>query len=82
MVAVRHNRRAGQDPGYLPRFVPLPSTDGPTFAFLEDVIRQNLDLLFPNVEVLNAHLFRVIRDATSKPRKMAKAICSSRSIRA
>src|SRR5262249_23306270 len=33
-----------------------------TFAFLEDVIRQNLHLLFPDVEVLNAHLFRVIRD--------------------
>jgi len=65
-VAVRHNRRTKfarvKIPDLLPRFVPLPSTDGPTFAFLEDVIRQNLHLLFPNVEVLNAHLFRVIRD--------------------
>jgi polyphosphate kinase len=65
-VAVRHNRRTKfarvKIPDLLPRFVPLPSTDGPTFAFLEDVIRQNLHLLFPNVEVLNAHLFRIIRD--------------------
>ena len=65
-VAVRHNRRTKfarvKIPDILPRFVPLPSTDGPTFAFLEDVIRQNLPLLFPNVDVLDAHLFRVIRD--------------------
>ena len=65
-VAVRHNRRTKfarvKIPDLLSRFVPLPSTDGPTFAFLEDVIRQNLHLLFPNVEVLHAHLFRVIRD--------------------
>ena len=65
-VAVRHNRRTKfarvKVPDILPRFIPLPTTDGPTFAFLEDVIRQNLDQLFPNVEVLDAHLFRIIRD--------------------
>jgi polyphosphate kinase len=65
-VAVRHNRRTKfarvKIPDILLRFVPLPSTDGPTFAFLEDVIRQNLQDLFPDVEVLNAHLFRIIRD--------------------
>ncbi len=67
-VAVRHNRRTKfarvKIPDILPRFVPLPgaATDGPTFAFLEDVIRQNLDQLFPDVEVLDAHLFRIIRD--------------------
>ncbi len=65
-VAVRHNRRTKfarvKIPDILPRFVPLPSSEGPTFAFLEDVIRQNLDRLFPDVEVLDAHLFRIIRD--------------------
>jgi polyphosphate kinase len=65
-VAVRHNRRTKfarvKVPGILPRFVAIPAPDGPTFAFLEDVIRQNLDQLFPDVEVLDAHLFRVIRD--------------------
>src|SRR6202035_4338949 len=65
-VVVRHNRRTKfarvKIPDILPRFVPLPSAAGPTFAFLEDVIRQNLAQLFPDVEVLNAHLFRIIRD--------------------
>jgi polyphosphate kinase len=65
-VAVRHNRRTKfarvKIPDILPRFVPLPSSEGPTFAFLEDVIRQNLDRLFPDVEMLDAHLFRIIRD--------------------
>ena len=65
-VAVRHNRRTKfarvKVPDILPRFIPLPTPEGPTFAFLEDVIRQNLDQLFPNVEVLDAHLFRIIRD--------------------
>ena len=36
---------------------------GQTFAFLEDVIRMNLGELFPGVEVVGAHLFRVIRDS-------------------
>jgi polyphosphate kinase len=65
-VAVQHNRRTKfarvKIPDILPRFVPVPSPDGPTFAFLEDVIRQNLQSLFPDVEVLDAHLFRIIRD--------------------
>jgi polyphosphate kinase len=65
-VAIQHNRRTKfarvKIPDILPRFVPVPSSDGPTFAFLEDVIRQNLQALFPDVDVLNAHLFRIIRD--------------------
>jgi polyphosphate kinase len=65
-VAVQHNRRTKfarvKIPDILPRFVPVPSTNGPTFAFLEDVIRQNLEALFPEVDVTNAHLFRIIRD--------------------
>src|SRR4029077_8247883 len=36
---------------------------GQTFAFLEDVIRLNIGELFPGVEVVGAHLFRVIRDS-------------------
>ena len=75
-VAVRHNRRTKfarvKIPDLLSRFVPLPSTDGPTFAFLEDVIRQNLHLLFPNVEVLHAHLFRVIRDTDMEIQEVAE----------
>jgi len=66
-VVVRHNRRTKfarvKIPGGLPRFVPVPSTtEAASFAFLEDVIRLNLSELFPDVEVVDAHLFRVIRD--------------------
>jgi len=65
-VVVRHNRRTKfarvKIPDILPRFVPVASTDGRTFAFLEDVIRLNLHELFPDVDVDDAHLFRIIRD--------------------
>ena len=54
-------------PPMLPRFVPIPAAHAPampghTFAFLEDVIRANLAQLFPGIEILGAHLFRMIRD--------------------
>jgi polyphosphate kinase len=53
-------------PDVLPRFVPVPpllaANRGLTFALLEDVIRLNLGQLFPGVDVLDAHLFRVIRE--------------------
>ena len=72
-VVVRPRRRTRlarvKIPPSLPRFVPIPSSDGGRpaapfqFAFLEDVIRANLDQLFPDVDIRGAHLFRVIRDA-------------------
>jgi polyphosphate kinase len=71
-VVVRPERRARlarvKIPPVLPRFVPIPAgetgRDGSfVFAFLEDVIRANLDQLFPGVDIGGAHLFRVIRDA-------------------
>jgi polyphosphate kinase len=50
----------------VPRFVPVPAEiagrPGLCFAFLEDVVRPNLRELFPGVEVVGAHLFRIIRD--------------------
>jgi polyphosphate kinase len=55
-----------------PRLLPIPSyadEDGisPTgevhFIFLEDLIAENLDLLFPGMEVAAAYPFRVTRDA-------------------
>ena len=45
----------------LPRFVPVD--DGRTFVPLEDVIAENLDSLFPGMEILDRHVFRVTRDA-------------------
>ena len=53
-------------PGVLPRFVPCPA-DGPDgrpgFVWLEQVIAANLESLFPGLQVLESHPFRVTRDA-------------------
>jgi polyphosphate kinase len=48
-------------PPLLPRFVALP--DGERFVLLEQVIAAKLDALFPGMEVLAHHPFRVTRDA-------------------
>jgi polyphosphate kinase len=46
----------------LPRFVPLDD-DALTFVAAEDVIANNLDTLFPGMEILDTGIFRVTRDA-------------------
>jgi polyphosphate kinase len=69
-VRVRHGGRTKfarvKVPGMLPRFVALPdglaATGGAAFVFLEDVIRRNIQELFPGTHVEGAHLFRIIRD--------------------
>jgi polyphosphate kinase len=48
-------------PPILPRFVVLP--DGERFVPLEQVIAHHLDSLFPGMEVLAHHAFRVTRNA-------------------
>jgi polyphosphate kinase len=48
-------------PPLLPRFVELPNDD--RFVLLEQVIAARLDALFPGMEVLAHHPFRVTRDA-------------------
>src|SRR5205085_777547 len=48
-------------PPLLPRFVAL--ADGVRFVLLEQVIAAKLDSLFPGMEVLAHHPFRVTRDA-------------------
>jgi polyphosphate kinase len=48
-------------PPLLPRFVALP--DGERFVLLEQIIAAKLDTLFPGMEVLAHHPFRVTRDA-------------------
>ena len=70
-VVVRHGNRTKfarvKVPDVLPRFIPIPEalsgTPGLTFAFLEDVVRANIQELFPGTQVKGAHLFRIIRDA-------------------
>ena len=74
-VVVRHSGRTKfarvKVPDKLPRFVAIPerkssrgSVDRPThsYAFIEDVIRQNIQELFPGTQVKSAHLFRIVRD--------------------
>jgi polyphosphate kinase len=48
-------------PPVLPRFVVLP--DGERFVPLEQVIAAHLDRLFPGLEVVERHAFRVTRNA-------------------
>ena len=48
-------------PPILPRFVVLP--DGERFVALEQVIAAHLDSLFPGMEILGHHVFRVTRNA-------------------
>jgi polyphosphate kinase len=72
-VVVRHGGRTKfarvKVPDVLPRFVQLPDTlnpggvGGQVFVFIEDVIRANMQDLFPGTQVKSAHLFRVVRDA-------------------
>ena len=69
-VRVRHAGRTRfarvKVPGMLPRFIELPAGLSPwpglSHAFLEDVIRRNIQHLFPGTQVEGAHLFRIIRD--------------------
>ncbi len=48
-------------PGDLPRFVPLPG--GLRFVPLEDVLQARLPELYPGLEIVRAHTFRVTRSA-------------------
>ncbi len=69
-VVVKHSGRTKfarvKIPAGLDRFVPIPADKcaqpGLTFAFLEDIVRANLQQLFPGTDLQSAHLFRIIRD--------------------
>jgi polyphosphate kinase len=65
-VRVREGRRRAQFarvkvPPLLPRFIQLP--DGETFVPVEQVIAAHLQSLFPGMQILSHHFFRVTRDA-------------------
>ena len=47
----------------VPRFLTLP---GPSFVALEDVMSNNLDLLFPGMVIESCELFRVTRNAITE----------------
>jgi polyphosphate kinase len=69
-VRVKHGGRTKfarvKVPGMLPRFIAIPENlapqSGTSYVFLEDVIRRNVQELFPGTHVEGAHLFRIIRD--------------------
>jgi polyphosphate kinase len=48
-------------PHLLPRWIPVPKTQ--RYVPLEEVISHNLDQLFPGMEVVGSHPFRVTRNA-------------------
>ena len=69
-VRVRHAGRTRfarvKVPSMLPRFIAVPASVSPqpgvSHVFLEDLIRRNIQQLFPGTQVEGAHLFRIIRD--------------------
>jgi polyphosphate kinase len=69
-VRVRHAGRTKfarvKVPSMLPRFIAVPDNVSPqpgmSHVFLEDLIRRNIQQLFPSTQVEGAHLFRIIRD--------------------
>ena len=52
-------------PPNIPRLLPLP--DGERFIPQEQVIAANLDMLFPGMEIVAVHPFRVTRDLRPRP---------------
>jgi polyphosphate kinase len=48
----------------IPRFIRLGDRD--CFVRLEEIMRHNLDLLFPDMEVISCELFRVTRNANTE----------------
>jgi polyphosphate kinase len=52
-------------PPLLPRFITLP--DHQRFVPIEQVIAAHLELLFPGMEIVEQHVFRVTRDADVEP---------------
>lgn len=51
-------------PSTLPRFIPLENESGKTdFILIEDLIREHIGHLFPNMKVLNVSEFRITRNA-------------------
>ena len=50
-------------PGILNRFVRIPSDSGESYALLEDVIAENVDVMFKQEKIIATSYLRIIRDA-------------------
>ena len=64
-------------PGTLPRLIPIKRSSGSTrkdgtipfhhyFVWVEQVIAANIGLLFPGMEIVSVHPFRIVRDADTE----------------
>ncbi|HSQ39959.1 MAG TPA: polyphosphate kinase 1 [Anaerolineales bacterium] len=64
-------------PGTLPRLIPIKRSSGATrkdgtipfhhyFVWLEQVLAANIGLLFPGMEIVSVHPFRIVRDADTE----------------
>jgi polyphosphate kinase len=67
-LAVLTRQRGEEEPTFTRVKIPqnrprLVELDGSRYVLIEEVIRDNLDLLFPNVDVVNTSLFRLTRNA-------------------
>ena len=73
-VAVRMNNKSGNlyarvkvPLGILPRFVMVPSeSKGMDFVQLEDIVKSNINELFPGMDSTEAYIFRITRNADIK----------------
>lgn len=52
-----------QLPSVLPRMIRLEHKSGYHFVLLEQIIKDNAELIFPGLDILGANVFRVTRDA-------------------
>jgi polyphosphate kinase len=59
-------------PTVVPRLIPISGRKR-EFALLEDVIANNLDLLFPGTKVLRSYRFRLLRDADIEIKELEAA---------
>ncbi|HJP82125.1 MAG TPA: polyphosphate kinase 1 [Fimbriimonadaceae bacterium] len=59
-------------PSIVPRAVRLPGRKH-EYVLLEEIIAENLKFLFPGIQVVGAHLFRVVRDADVEIRQLEAA---------
>ena len=67
-------------PRLLPRFFSLP--DGERFLPVEQLIAAHIESLFPGMEIVSHHPFRLTLDAELAVTRTRRAICSPRSNRA
>lgn len=67
-LKAQNSRKEGQVavvpvPGILERFIPVPGKENGDFILLEDLVKNHLEYLFPNMRILKVTEFRITRNA-------------------